>query len=140
MDGLLLTARARKDADCLIRACRVLGLGGEITVPLAAVAIGGKARAEERSGDRKDSESGYDESPSAFRQEGIPVLDVSEADVARIVPRVISHRLRVLDSPEDQLLGSAVFGAFRAGKVENAYEGWERSTVKDILVQILSEV
>jgi hypothetical protein len=38
-------------------------------------------------------------------------LDVSEADIARIFPRVVSHRVRVRDSPFDEVLSSAVCGA-----------------------------
>jgi hypothetical protein len=39
------------------------------------------------------------------------VFDVSEVNVARIVPRVISHHVRLGDEPEDELLSSASFGA-----------------------------
>lgn len=81
-----------------------------------------------------------------------PVLDVSETDIARIAPRVMSHRLRVRDGPQSEVLGSAVFGAaFRVsdrsrgegydGNGVDENEPWEtRCTVKDILVRILSEV
>jgi len=73
-------------------------------------------------------------------QGATPPLDVSEADIARIVPRVMSHRLRVRDGPEDEILASAVLGAVK-GETEREVEGLEsRSTVKDILVKILSEV
>lgn len=62
-------------------------------------------------------------------------LDVSEADVARMIPRVISHRLRVRDGPQDEVLGSALFGA-----VEASHKRAETPTVKDVLVRILAEV
>ncbi|KAF8632715.1 hypothetical protein AX17_004771 [Amanita inopinata Kibby_2008] len=39
------------------------------------------------------------------------MLDVSEADVARIMPRVISHRVRMRDGWMDEVLASAVAGA-----------------------------
>ena len=77
------------------------------------------------------------------------ILDVSEADIARIVPRVLSHRLRVRDRPEDEILGSLMYSAVGTcaeclrhndeddGDKQNT---WERSTVKDILVKILAEV
>ncbi|KAJ7495905.1 hypothetical protein B0H11DRAFT_877413 [Mycena galericulata] len=39
------------------------------------------------------------------------VLEVSEADIARIAPRVMTHRLRVRDGPHDEVLGSAMFPA-----------------------------
>lgn len=73
----------------------------------------------------------------------VRVLDVSEADVARIVPRVVSHRLRVRDGPEDEVLWNAVFGAvgwWKGGEEPEPESERVRSTVKDILVQILSEV
>ena len=76
------------------------------------------------------------------------VLDVSEVDVARIVPRVVSHRLRVRDGPEDEVLSSALFGAtfqppaaLLAG--DNAAQQVENEkplSVKNLLVQILAEV
>jgi hypothetical protein len=137
LDGTLLTVRSRKDADCLIRASRVIGLGGEVTVHLSAGYLNNRddvvkslgenlARSEERDIERHELSS--------------CTLDISEADVARIVPRVISHRLKALNKPEDELLASAVYGAFRAGNSTKNGEGSERNTVKDILVQILSEV
>jgi hypothetical protein len=74
-------------------------------------------------------------------------LYVSEADFARIVPRVITHRLRVRDSPQDEVLSSAVFGATfgldDGWKYEPGYNSSDtgtRSTVKDILVGILGDV
>jgi len=80
-----------------------------------------------------------------------PLLFVSEADVARVVPRAITHRVRVRDGPADEILGSAVFGAtFTLGlgggevegdDVEEDGYGWDtRSTIKEILVNILAEV
>ncbi|KAF8971210.1 hypothetical protein BDZ97DRAFT_1788330 [Flammula alnicola] len=82
------------------------------------------------------------------------VLDVSEVHVARIVPRVVSHRVRLRDGPEDEVLSSALFGAtFRPPipatlPVKNAAAGedaWnvgadQPQSVKAVLVQILSEV
>jgi hypothetical protein len=74
-------------------------------------------------------------------------LYVSEADIARIVPRVITHRLRVRDSPQDEVLSSAVFGAtfesHDGHDYKSAYDSPDtgtRSTVKDILVGILGDV
>ncbi|KAL4262553.1 hypothetical protein AB1N83_005471 [Pleurotus pulmonarius] len=62
-------------------------------------------------------------------------MDISEADVARIIPRVVSHRVRVRDSPEDEVLASTYFGAVAAKSTDQS-----RSTVKDILINILAEV
>lgn len=68
-------------------------------------------------------------------------LEMSEADVARIFPRVVTHRLRVRDGPQDEILGSAVFGAVHDPlEDENSQIRRERSTIKDILVRILSDV
>jgi hypothetical protein len=62
-------------------------------------------------------------------------LDVSEADVARVLPRIVSHRLRVRDGPEDEVLGSALYGTVQANNAT-----FERTTVKEVLVKILGEV
>ncbi|KAF8621703.1 hypothetical protein AX15_007564 [Amanita polypyramis BW_CC] len=88
---------------------------------------------------------------------GVRILDVSEADVARIVPRVISHRVRMRDSWTDEVLAGAVCGAaFSADtdwedmhkfQVRDGREdvgvtgsGQDDMTVKDILVRILQKV
>ncbi|KAI0035856.1 hypothetical protein K488DRAFT_68061 [Vararia minispora EC-137] len=70
--------------------------------------------------------------------------DLSEADVGKVAPRVLSHRLRVRDGPEDEVLASVVFSACgRAprdlmGGTEG--EGGRRQTVKDILVQLFKDI
>lgn len=149
LDGTLLTARARKDVDGLAKAGRVVGgdlTGVEVVKALAEISA---EEEESESGERGNNQAG-DESTSvrpapsvvsAARHE--EVLDVSEADIARIVPRVISHRLRVRDGPEDEILASVVYSAVRShGSEDQEEEGqaWERSTVKDIIIRILSEV
>jgi len=75
------------------------------------------------------------------------LLYVSEADIARIVPRVITHRLRVRDGPQDEVLSSAVFGATFGNDTDGSRDDESvddsrdmRSTVKDILVGILGDV
>ena len=77
------------------------------------------------------------------------VLDVSEADIARIVPRVLSHRLRVRDGPEDEIMGNLIHSAVgscatcEVGDEEDDVKKqstWERRMVKDILVRILAEI
>ncbi|KAI0358549.1 hypothetical protein OH77DRAFT_1420949 [Trametes cingulata] len=83
------------------------------------------------------------------------VRDVSEEDVARIFPRAVSHRLRVRDGPHDEILGSVMWpavsleGAAAAAALGSAEEsperegqrlGWERKSVKEILVRILADV
>lgn len=78
---------------------------------------------------------------------GFPeVWDVSEVDIARIFPRVVSHRLRVRDGPEEEVLGSLLWPAvqvtMRGGeRIVPAHHGmWVRRTVKEILVGVLADV
>ena len=76
------------------------------------------------------------------------VWDVSEEDVARIFPRVVSHRLRVRDGPDDEILGSVMWpavpveGGARAGAevADGVKLGWERKSVKEVLVRVLADV
>jgi hypothetical protein len=81
----------------------------------------------------------------------VPMFDVSEADVARIVPRVVSHRVRMRDGWMDEVLAGAVCGAtifVDKGGVERkpGQDGMEveighgEATVKDVLVRILQRV
>ncbi|THH12468.1 hypothetical protein EW146_g7666 [Bondarzewia mesenterica] len=74
--------------------------------------------------------------------------DASEIDVAKVVPRVISHRLRVRDGPEDEILSSAMFLAavprlkLDAAEADDkvSKEVWRRRTVKEIIVRLMAEV
>ncbi|KAI0063540.1 hypothetical protein BV25DRAFT_1824084 [Artomyces pyxidatus] len=73
--------------------------------------------------------------------------DVSEVDVAKVMPRVMTHRLRVRDGPEDEIMSSVMFmaaGPRAEVSVEESGDGvtefWRRRTVKDIIVKIISEV
>ncbi|KAJ7693305.1 hypothetical protein B0H17DRAFT_1059662 [Mycena rosella] len=70
------------------------------------------------------------------------VLEVSGADVARIAPRAMTHRLRVRDGPQDEVFGSAMFPAVPADRADtNVFpDAGGRSTIKEILVRILAEV
>lgn len=165
LDGMMLTVRARQDAEALVRASRVLG-----TDPTGAELIREHA---ERSRET-DSTSTYPRSHPSIAStssdgliDGLDILetyepvgdsnlqhsmagqseqselDVSEADIARMFPRVVSHRIRVRDSPFDEILSSAVCGATSPPGNESQEEEtvqWERETVKDILVHILAEV
>ena len=102
------------------------------------------ARTFRRSLARTMSSNGLRDAESVAESlEGMQVqeryLDVSEADVARMIPRVISHRLRVRDGPQDEVLGSALFGAVDSEASEGRGEG-TTTTVKDVLVRILAEV
>jgi hypothetical protein len=146
LDGTFLTARARKDADGLIKAARVVG--GDLTgVELMRGLAGGVA--EEGDGEQRVTDwsdlSGPDDQrhPSSSAPPDIPPwdfeLDVSEADVARVVPRILSHRLKVRNGPEDEILASMLHGA--VGEHDGGRRGkGKQPTVKDILVRILSEV
>jgi len=73
------------------------------------------------------------------------VWDVSEVDIARIFPRIVSHRLKVRDGPDDEVLGSIMFPAAAGASVAEKEDGEtnvssSRRTVKDILVNILASV
>ncbi|KAJ7134975.1 hypothetical protein C8R43DRAFT_1021706 [Mycena crocata] len=70
------------------------------------------------------------------------VLEVSQADIARIAPRVMTHRLRVRDGPQDEVLASAMFPAVPSPGDDDgiAPEGANLITIKEILVTILAQV
>ena len=134
LDATLLTARASKDAEALIRASRVIGTdltGMELLRPVVrADDFLDKMRSP--TDDTTGEDSGSHQTVSA--------LDVSEVDVARIAPRVISHRVRVRDGPEDEILSSAMFGATFKPLPKASTSTTGRPTVKGLLVEILSEV
>ncbi|KAG1869776.1 hypothetical protein C8R48DRAFT_699681 [Suillus tomentosus] len=184
LDAMMLTARARLDAEILTRASRVLGVDQTGAELIQEASINDPERTDEDSTERGYPRSStntqsfealidgsalpYDvpdvtsvhtrrSTRNAHIEHEEPLeLDVSEADVARIFPRVVSHRVRVRDSPVDEILSSAVCGAVsRRGVIPKGMnsgweEGpidvhdpdtvWERATVKDILVHILAEV
>lgn len=135
LDGTLLTARANKDAEALIRASRVIGAdftGLELLRPVIP-----------DFSDEKTKEPAHDASIVNVENSGSlrsPVLDVSEVDVARIAPRVISHRVRVRDGPEDEPLSSSLYGATFKPGANGTDVSAGQMTVKRLLVQILSEV
>ncbi|EGO00505.1 hypothetical protein SERLA73DRAFT_73217 [Serpula lacrymans var. lacrymans S7.3] len=177
LDGTLLTARSRKDAEDLIRAVRVLGadLTGAELLKEATRTHDDDTDADSHADStslQRPSERGslHDDAASTSHsvdtKGGVPwieealelELDVCEADVARVFPRVVTHRLRVRDSPADEVLSSAVCGAVggwtwwrdKAGetaggagaraRARGADGTSERSTIKDILVHVLAEV
>lgn len=160
LDGTSLTSRAHRDAESLIRAQRLIsgdstsaelirsdemeessdGLmdpGDDLSDPVQSPKhdswlAGGRIQTGISSETRPGS-TGYTE--SAFQAEP-KRMDVSEVDIARIIPRVLTHRLRVRDGPDHEILSSVVFPAVLTGsdKVES-----HRRTVKEILVQIIAE-
>lgn len=177
LDGTLLTATARKDVEPLVRAARVIG--GDLTGAefIRAMGKGAEARQQQVEEGENGFEDGVEEdddveeldigthwqsngngfahdsnSATAIPSSNTNVsLDVSEADIARIVPRVLSHRLRARDPEDEIVFGSLQHSAvpscatWTSGGGSSGDQGepqakWERSTVKDILVKILGEV
>ena len=64
---------------------------------------------------------------------------------ARVFPRVVSHRLRVRDGPDHEILGSVMHPAVgiprdRGSGQSDEEPMWERRTVKEALVEILADV
>ena len=164
LDGTLLTSRAHRDAESLIRVQRLLsgdststelirsyemdkvGEGSsdglidpenDVYDPAQPLKHGGwLARGRVQAPILPESEpdsTGY--TNSTFQLES-QRMDASEVDVARIIPRVLTHRLRVRDGPDHEILSSVVFPAVLTGsdKVES-----HRRTVKEVLVQIIGE-
>jgi len=168
LDGTLLSSRAHKDVESLIRIQRLLSGDSTSTELIRSYEMEdkvGEGSSEDGFIDPENdvydpaqplrlkhdswlargrvqatilSEGGPDSTgytDSVFQLES-QRMDVSEVDVARIIPRVLTHRLRVRDGPDHEALSSVVFPAVLTGsdKVES-----HRKTVKDILIQIIGE-
>ena len=162
--------RCVQDAEALVRAHRVLCTGdvGSALVEHAAAfsvtSVAGSSLSLDH-GDTADvsvhlhwADAGPFTTPSPRRpasavEEGLeadwldldPLVkwDVSEVDVAKVVPRVVSHRLRVRDGPEDETMAGVVFMATIPRvptSVENMDGVWRRRTVKEILVKLMTQV
>lgn len=147
LDATLLTARASKDAEALIRASRVIGTdltGMELLRPVIRADDDLWDAGSQKMQESTDDISNAGEDSGSFDSQAVSALDVSEVDVARIAPRVISHRVRVRDGPEDEVLSSALFGAtfkpLPKSTTSTAVLPTGRLTVKGLLVEILSEV
>ncbi|KAF6763312.1 hypothetical protein DFP72DRAFT_529209 [Ephemerocybe angulata] len=177
LDGMLLTAKARKDAEDLARAARVIGsdlTGMELIRPvdkddneseyfdaqsdtryLRTIDESSTTNLLRKDSFSKISSMGLDD--DAMDVEEVLVFDVTEVDVARTMPRVVTHRLRLRDGPEDEVLASAVIGATFGGSFatktaprsfertetgvqQSLQKGYEGLTVKDVLVDILNKV
>jgi len=164
LDGTLLTARAHKDAEALIRAQRVLCGDSTSTQLIRSIRVpdntseNSKFMLHEIHDDMKTvkEDLGDGNEERSFRDEGRKLgvlddpwgheddffwqlhgdtrMDVSEVDVAKIVPRVISHRLKVRDGPDHEILSGAIYPAASPilPKVDK-----HQKTVKDIIVEIL---
>lgn len=165
LDGTLLTSRAHRDAESLIRIQRLLSGDSTSTELIRSIEIEDKVGEDSSDGfiDPGDdlsnqtqplnhdswhmrgragatilSENGpdsaqYNDTTSQLESHR---MDVSEVDIARILPRVLTHRLRVRDGPDHEILSGVVFPAALTGsdRVES-----HRRTVKEILVQIIGE-
>ena len=74
------------------------------------------------------------------------VWDVSEVDLAKVFPRVASHRVRMRAGPDDEILGSVMFPAVpvppssRRRESEQEDPLGEDKTVKQVLISILADV
>jgi len=147
LDGTLLTARSIKDARDLVKALRVIGTdltGTELVRPEQ------EDEEEQESGNDEDEEDFHStrSTPEAAEakmdQTSMRILEVSEVDIARIFPRVVSHRVRLRDGPEDEALSSALYGAtfdLPSVSTPDKTEGEKLfDSVKSVLVGILSEV
>lgn len=154
---MLLTAKSMKDAEDLVKASRVVGndlTGMELVRPTLCVDDPELElqpseelvvlEEEEEEGGEGEEEQEEQEEETSERNEDNPVdrvLDVSEVDIARIVPRVVSHRVRLRDGPEDEMLSSALFGAtFKPPPEVLQADEVPLDSVKKVLVQILSDV
>ncbi|KAF5383430.1 hypothetical protein D9757_006103 [Collybiopsis confluens] len=172
LEGRLLSIGAMHDALDLSRAARILGgdfTGLELVESVLTAQdddkLDGSSTADEgANGDERlpkamtatDVGSAYvmidpietrlsgEEGLESVKNEVVsPVLDVTQADIARIVPRVLSHRLRVRDGPEDEVLAGAIFSALFSASLSKA-EREKRElggvTVKELLISILQDV
>jgi len=151
---MLLTAKAMKDAEDLVKASRVVGndLTGMELVRAPPIADDEDSEFQKRSEEHVVSSLPEEEEEEATSQraednlkDADRILAVSEVDIARMVPRVISHRVRLRNGPEDELLSSALFGAtFKPPpEVLQAGQGEDEiilDSVKKVLVQVLSDV
>ncbi len=164
LDGTLLGIRCVQDAEGLVRAHRVLCAGDvgsalvEHAAALSITSAAGSTLSVHHGGTADVSVhlhwiEGGTFTTSSPRQPASETdwlhsdprakWDVSEVDVAKVVPRVISHRLRVRDGPEDEMMASVIFMATSPRVptgVENKEGVWRRRTVKEILVKLMTQV
>jgi hypothetical protein len=169
LDGTLLGMRCVQDAEAVVRAHRVLCAGDVGSALVEYAAAFSITSAEESSlslhhGDAADmsvhlhwAETGPfttpPQRPASAAEEGLEAdwlnldprakWDVSEVDVAKVVPRVVSHRLRIRDGPEDEMMAGVIFMATIPRvptSVETKDGVWRRRTVKEILVKLMTQV
>ena len=169
LDGTLLGVRSVEDAEALVRAHRVLGagdVGSALIERAAALSITSAAGStlslqhpvgadvavhlhwlEEWSSttasSRQPASATSDAEADWLHIDPRAKWGVSEVDAAKVVPRVISHRLRVRDGPEDELMAGVMFMATTPRiptGVENNGTAWRRRTVKEILIKLMGHV
>jgi len=103
---------------------------------------------EEEEGEEEDGEKNKGKARGKTKIKGKrnppPLLDVSEIDVARIFPRVVSHRLGMREAGEDEVVSSLFFPACFSGVASGlpglGGEANSKESVKDVLVGILGDV
>jgi len=170
LDGTLLGMRCVQDAEALVRAHRVLCAGDvgsalvEHAAALSITSAAGSSLSLHR-GDAADmgmhlhwagagpfttlsprrpaSAAEEDSETDWLHLDPRAKWDVSEVDVAKVVPRVVSHRLRVRDGPEDEMMAGVMFMATipRVPASAETKDGvWRRRTVKEILVKLMTQV
>ena len=169
LDGTLLGLRSVEDAEALVRAHRVLGAGDvgsalvERTAALSITSAAGSTLSFHHEGGadlavhlrwveegslttaspRRPASAASGAEADWLHFHPRAKWDVSEVDAAKVVPRVISHRLRVRDGPEDELMASVIFTA-TTPRVPTGFDNngttWRRRTVKEILVKLMTHV
>ncbi|KAF9532398.1 hypothetical protein CPB83DRAFT_847797 [Crepidotus variabilis] len=145
LDGTLLTAKSMKDAMDLAKASRVVGTdltGVELIRPTGVE--------DEDQKEEYEYEEDFHSMPSmtAAVRDGPnstepKIFEASEVDIARIFPRIVSHRIKLRETPEDEILASALFGATFEPPIlpeTDEEQGSTFDSVKSLLVSILSEV
>ena len=203
VDGSLLTLRAHRDAEDLVRAFRVVcgdSLGSDLVTTVAAFsAANGHVRNSEDTGSEDALVSPTDEASSLgtekmedewldselqigrqkassirsleIRVNGqlthgtqpllfnaspggdgshtdvlslLPpqpqVLDISEADIGKVFPRVVSHRLRMRMGLDDEVLSGVMFPAAQEAPQSDRIRRPEDKTVKQVIISVLADV
>lgn len=149
LDAQLLTARAKRDAEDLARAWRVVNgdsTGRELIEWQASLfksrpptAENDEEDEEQHSFEMVSSDGGSSKEMSALHiPPRLETLDLSESDVARTFPRVISHRVQIREARNQTMfnvLYRAGSGHGRPDVVKDV-----NSTVKAVIVQILGNV
>ena len=136
------SAPSDADADSHSHLAKVPSRGGDA---LSDIAIDLNLARNE---DDSDDERPFPSPPPETRRP--QVWDVSEIDVAKVFPRVVSHRVRMREGPDDEILGSVMFPAVPIALSRSSAEpsrpisagaqGDEERTVKQVLISVLADV